>query len=204
MTKAASSSLSCPDSISYYDTHARHFFDTTIVYDLSQLYDLFLPHLLKGAKILDAGCGSGRDSKCFLDQGYNVVAFDGSQKLVKLAKQLTGLPIQHKLLSQVNDNEEFDGIWASASLLHVPKIELLTVLERLKKALKPKGIWYMSFRYGEGEHDEGERYFYDQTEDSLAKILEQLGGVTVLHMTVPETLKSRRGYKFIACVVQKN
>lgn len=198
-----SESIACPNSIPYYDTHAQHFFDTTIGYDLSQLYDLFLPHLPKGAKILDAGCGSGRDSKYFIDQGYKVVAFDGSEKLTQLAKQLTGLPIQHKLLSQMNVHEEFDGIWASASLLHIPKAELPLILKKLKNALKPKGIWYMSFRYGEGEVDEGDRYFYDQTEDTLTKILENLGGVKILHMTVPESLKSRRGYKFVACVVQK-
>ena len=202
MTKTTPSKL--PNSIPYYDTNAQHFFDTTIGYDLSELYALFLPHLPKGAKILDAGCGSGRDAKCFFDQGYKVVAFDGSQHLVKLARQLTGLPIQHRLLSQVNEVEEFDGIWASASLLHVPKTELHIILEKLKMALKPKGIWYMSFRCGQGEQDEGERYFYDQTIDSLTKILTQLGGVNILHMTIPEKLRSRRGYEFIACVVQKN
>ncbi len=62
----------------------------------------------------------------------------------------------------------------------------------------------MSFRYGDGAHDEGDRYFYDQTEESLTTILDQLGGVTLLHMTIPESLKSRRGYKFVACVVQKS
>lgn len=197
------STVSYPDSISYYDKNAQHFFETTSVYDYSSLYELFLPHLPKGAKILDAGCGSGRDSKCFIDKGYKVVAFDGSQELATLAGQLTGLPIHHKLLSQINDHEEFDGIWASASLLHIPKNELLTILKKLKKALKPKGIWYISFRYGEGERNEGDRYFYDQTEESLTKILEDLGGVTILHMTIPENLTSRRGYKFVVCVVQK-
>ena len=197
------STVSYPDSISYYDKNAQHFVKTTNVYDYSSLYDLFLPHLPKGAKILDAGCGSGRDSKCFIDKGYKVVAFDGSQKLATLASQLTGLPVRHKLFSQVNEHEEFDGIWASASLLHVPRSELASVLEKLKKALKPKGIWYISFRYGEGEHNEGDRYFYDQTKESLIKILEDLGGVTILHMTIPEDLTSRRGYKFVVCVVQK-
>lgn len=131
------------------------------------------------------------------------MAFDGSQELVKLATHLTGLPVQEKLFSQVNEHEVFEGIWASASLLHVPKNELLNALEKLKRALKPKGIWYMSFRYGEGEQHEEDRYFYDQTEESLTKILEQLGGVNILDMTVPESLRSRRGYQFVVCVVQK-
>ena len=62
----------------------------------------------------------------------------------------------------------------------------------------------MSFRYGEGDHDEGDRYFYDHTEDSLTKILNDLGDVSTLHMSVPESIKSRRGFKFLACVVRKN
>jgi 2-polyprenyl-3-methyl-5-hydroxy-6-metoxy-1,4-benzoquinol methylase len=191
-------------STSYYDAHAQDFFDTTVKYNLSEIYIPFLVHLSKGAKILDAGCGSGRDSKYFASQGYAVEAFDGSLELVKLARELTGLPIYHKRFEDVAEKEIYDGIWAAASLLHVPKDELPSILEKLKTALKPKGVWYMSFRYGEGEHDEGDRYFYDHTEESLTKILTNLGSLSILHMTVPESLKSRRGFKFLCCVVRKN
>jgi len=190
-------------SIPYYDTNAQHFFETTVGYDCSPLYKLFLPHLPKEAIILDAGCGSGRDSRYFLDQGYRVVAFDGSKELATLARQHTGLPVEHKTFSQLTEREEFHGIWASASLLHVPKPELLDTFERLKNALKPQGIWYMSFRYGRGEKDEGERYFNDQTKTSLRKLLTALKGIKIRHLSIPESLRSRRGYKFIACVVQK-
>ena len=204
MISITPTSVQVPDSIPYYDANAQNFFETTVDFDLSQIYSLFCPHLPKGAKILDAGCGSGRDSKYFLDQGYEVSAFDGSHELAQLACAFTGLKVQHRVFFQVNEREEFDGIWTAASLLHVPKDELLPTLEKLKTALKPNGIWYMSFRYGEGEKDEGDRYFHDQTEESLTKILEQLGGVSILHMTVPESLKSRRGYKFLSCVVRKH
>jgi 2-polyprenyl-3-methyl-5-hydroxy-6-metoxy-1,4-benzoquinol methylase len=191
------------DSTKYYDINAQNYFETTIGYDLSPLYDLFLPSLFPKAKILDAGCGSGRDTKFFLTQGYDVTAFDGSPKMVELARQYTGLPIAHKNFSDIHEKEQFDGIWASASLLHVPKSELPSVLEKLKTALKPQGVWYMSFRQGELEQNEGDRYFNDQTERTLRKTLEQLRGLDILHMNIPDLLSSRRGYKFVVCVVRK-
>lgn len=190
------------DSIKYYEENAQNYFDTTVGYDVSPLYNLFLPYLFPRAKILDAGCGSGRDSKFFLTQNFEVTAFDGSQKIVELARHYTGLPVAHKTFVDINEYEEFDAIWASASLLHVPNSNLLSIMHKLKTALKPHGIWYMSFRYGEGEHNEGDRYFNDQTEASLRRTLEQLGGLDILHMSIPE-VSSRRGYKFVTCIVRK-
>jgi 2-polyprenyl-3-methyl-5-hydroxy-6-metoxy-1,4-benzoquinol methylase len=190
------------DSTLYYDENAQNYFETTVGHDVSALYDLFLPFLVPKAKILDAGCGSGRDSKFFLTQGYAVTAFDGSQKMAELARQHTGLPVAHKTFSDVNEEEEFDAIWAGASLLHVPKLFLPRILHKLKAALKPQGVWYMSFRHGETELNEGDRYFNDQTEDSLRKMLEQLGGLEIIHMSIPD-VSSRRGYKFVSCIVRK-
>lgn len=190
------------DSTKYYDGNAQNYFETTVGYDVSKLYDLFLPYLFQKAKILDAGCGSGRDSKFFLTQGYEVTAFDGSHKMAELARQHTGLPVAHKNFSDIHNTEEFDAIWTSASLLHVPKSSLPSILQKLKNALKPQGVWYMSFRHGETEQNEGDRYFNDQTEASLTQTLEQLGGLDILHMSIPD-VSSRRGYKFVSCVVRK-
>lgn len=190
------------DSTKYYDENAQNYFETTVEYDVSSLYGLFLPYLFPKAKILDAGCGSGRDSQFFLTQGYDVTAFDGSSKMVELARQYTGVLVAHRTFFDVYETEEFDAIWASASLLHVPKPSLPSVLEKLKKALKPQGVWYMSFRHGEVEQDEGDRYFNDQTEASLRETLEHVGNLDILHTSIPE-ISSRRGYKFIVCIVRK-
>lgn len=191
-------------SIPYYDAHAQDFFDTTVNYDLSEVYSPFLAQLPREAKILDAGCGCGRDSKYFISQGYKVEAFDGSWELVKLARTLTGLPVQHKLFTDITDKKAFDGIWTAASLLHIPKNNLLDVLKKLKMALKPGGVWFLSFRYGEGEHHEKDRYFYDHTEESLTKVLHSLGNMTILNMSIPELLTSRRGFRFLCCLTRKD
>ncbi|MBS0271572.1 MAG: class I SAM-dependent methyltransferase [Proteobacteria bacterium] len=196
--------IQIPDSIQYYDENAQNYFDTTICFDMRSLYDRFLPFIPKGGKILDAGCGSGRDSKYFLNQGYVVSAFDGSENMAKLASQLTGLTVQHKNFLDINSEEEFNGIWSSASLLHVPQPDLLKTLEKLKKALRYQGVWYMSFRFGEGERNEGDRYFNDQTEISLRNVLKQLGDFETIYMGISDSLRSRRGYQFVSTVVRKS
>jgi 2-polyprenyl-3-methyl-5-hydroxy-6-metoxy-1,4-benzoquinol methylase len=190
------------DSTQYYNVNCQNYFDTTIQFNMETLYDLFLPYLPKGSKILDAGCGSGRDSKHFIDQGYSVSAFDGSSQMAVLASEFTGLAIQHKYFSDLCEKEEYDGIWTSASLLHVPQVELPATLQKLKAALKPNGIWYMSFRKGESECHEGDRYFNDQTESSLLSILEQLGDLEILYLGTPDHLCSRRGYQFVSAIVR--
>lgn len=190
-------------SIRYYDDNAEKYFETTKGFDLKVLYDLFLPHIPKGGKILDLGCGGGRDSKYFLEKGYEVTAVDGSPKLSALASQYVGIAVQTMHFQDLDFDETFDGIWASASLLHVPASQIKDVLKRVYRALRVGGTLYVSFRHGEEECDEGDRYFNDQTEESLRKLLETAGPMESLHMSIPDILKSRRGFKFVVSVTHK-
>ena len=96
----------------------------------------FLKLLPKNGKILDAGCGSGRDSLFFKQQGYDVVSFDISKELVDLASRLIGQKVLHMSFGDLDFENEFHGIWASASLLHIPQEEMDDVLEKLSRALK--------------------------------------------------------------------
>ena len=192
-----------PDSTSYYDHNVQRYFDITNQYDLLYLYDLFLSHLPQRASILDAGCGPGRDINYFLKKGYKVTAFDGSEKMAQFAHEWTGIPVQHKTFIEFTHPELFDGVWSSASLLHIPKVELPSIMDKMKAFLKPNGVWYISFRSGKGECHEDERYFNDQTEDSLKKILEKLGGLEILYLHTPENLRSQRGSQFVVSIVRK-
>ena len=157
-------------TLKYYQDNAQTFFDGTVNVDMSSLYETFTKHLAPGARVLDAGCGSGRDAKAFLGMGYQVEAFDASPAMVELAREHTGLPVQLMTFADVEWKEEFDGIWCCASLLHVPAVELPGVMRRLADALKPGGVWYVSFKYGDGEREVDGRWFTDMDEVGLRRM----------------------------------
>lgn len=160
-------------TIDYYEANAQRFFKDTRDVDIDHLYRPFLSRLPKsGARILDAGCGPGRDSLAFLERGHEIVAFDGSKAMVRLATRHTGLPVRRISFDQVEFDGSFHGVWACASLLHVPYSDMEDVLWRLARALKPSGVLYASFRCGDGETVRGGRLFTDYHEESFLELLE--------------------------------
>jgi 2-polyprenyl-3-methyl-5-hydroxy-6-metoxy-1,4-benzoquinol methylase len=154
-------------SVAYYNKHAQAFLDETLHVDMSALYDAFLPHLPENAHILDAGCGSGRDSREFLARGYRVTASDASEKLAGLASRAISHPVAVRTFDQVSEYQAYDGIWACASLLHLPPQHIPQALAKLWQALKPGGVLYMSFKRGEGQREHNGRNFTDATEEQL-------------------------------------
>lgn len=161
-------------SISYYDKNSQEFFNRTINADVKDLYQKFLKHVPKQGRILDAGCGSGRDSKFFLVSGYEVTAFDGSLEMVKMASKLLGQDALHMLFQDIHFSSEFDAVWANASLLHVPYEDLRGVIEGFHKALLPSGILYASFKYGTSLRRAEDRIFFDMDEASIEPYLKGL------------------------------
>lgn len=164
----------------YYQQHAERFFSETVTVDMSALYQPFVAHLKPGARILDAGCGSGRDARAFSALGYDVEAFDASAELVELARQHSGLPVEQKRFEDVTDVDRYDGIWCCASLLHVPLAELPGVMMLLARALKPGGVWYVSFKYGCGERAKDGRVFTDMDEIKLNDLIADLENIVLL------------------------
>jgi 2-polyprenyl-3-methyl-5-hydroxy-6-metoxy-1,4-benzoquinol methylase len=118
----------------YYRQNAQRFFTDTASVDMSALYPPFVNCLPPGARILDAGCGSGRDVKAFSEMGFDVEAFDASVELVELARQLSGKPVAQMRFQDVDVVERYDGIWCCASLLHVSEAELPGVMTKLAMA----------------------------------------------------------------------
>ncbi len=160
-----------PPAADYYDENAQAFFDDTISIDMLPLHERFLARVPEGGHILDAGCGSGRDALAFRRLGYKVTAFDASPALAALAEGLLGCAVPVLRFQDFDWQARFDGIWACASLLHVPMAELPEVLLRLTAALKPGGVLYASFKYGHGERDHNGRRFTDLDEQGLAALL---------------------------------
>lgn len=155
------------NSISFYNNNADEFVINTISVDMTSLYQKFLPLLPANAHILDAGCGSGRDSKYFIDNGFSVTAMDASKALAKSAAMLIGQPVHECLFQDFQSDIQFDAIWACASLLHVSSAELPDVFNNLASQLKPQGLFYCSFKYGNGDVERGGRYFTNADDTRL-------------------------------------
>ena len=138
---------------------------------MTPLYRRILSLLRNQAQILDAGCGSGRNARAFAKHGYAVTAFVASPALLALAERHVGKPVHYLRFQDIAWQEAFDGIWACASLLHVPAAELPDVMRRMRNALKPRGILYGSLKYGSGEREQHGRRFTDLDEPGLAALL---------------------------------
>lgn len=176
----------------YYSENAPVFFADTVAVAMDPLYARFLPHIPPGGHILDAGCGSGRDSLAFLERGYRVTAFDASPSLAAMAERHSGLPVRVLRLQDLEWSQTFDGIWACASLLHVPAAELPEVMGRLAGALRPGGVLYASFKYGRGERERQGRRFTDLDVAGLRTLLAQVPGLTEPETWISQDLRPGR------------
>lgn len=191
-------------TISFYDHNADEYFRETVAIDMSEIYDQFLNLLPSGGKILDAGCGSGRDSLHFLQKGFEVTAFDASAEMVRKASELTKLDVRQMRFKDVHWVEEFNGIWASASLLHLPMRELGSVFEVLINALKTSGVMYASFKEGEGEKIENGRFFSYYGETELKNILQNVGSNKVLKSWIRNDKRKNQQQNWINLLVKRN
>lgn len=160
-------------TLDYYNDNAEAFIGGTIDVKFVEIQDAFLSYLPKKAKIMDFGCGSGRDTKYFLEKGHDVDAIDGSKELCKLASEYTGIAVKQMKFEEMDVKEEFDGLWACASILHVQKGSLPEIIKRITDATKKNGIIYVSFKYGDFEGVKNGRYFTYLTEESFIEILEK-------------------------------
>jgi SAM-dependent methyltransferase len=192
-------------TIKYYDDNAIEFFINTKDANMENLYKLFLKYIPKGGKILDLGCGSGRDTKYFLGKGYDVVAVDGSIEMVKLSTEYTGKKTLHMTFQEIDFEEEFDGIWACASLLHVRRDEISSILYKIYHALKPNGVLYSSFKYGDKEEyrDDG-RFFNYYDEKSFSELIKKLGYFDILEILITNDVrKGKENEKWLNVIVKK-
>jgi SAM-dependent methyltransferase len=158
-------------SIAYYDANAQAYFDATVNADVAALRARFLEHLTPGARILDAGCGSGRDLKAFAEGGYDAVGLDASAELAALARAYSGREVIVGTFESLTFTSAFDGIWACASLLHVHRDKLQDALSRCAAALRTGGVLYASLKHGAGTRTEGARTFTDVSESEMLALL---------------------------------
>lgn len=189
----------------YYNNNAKEYYKDTIKADISKLYVTFINKLKKGASILDAGCGSGRDSLYFQDAGYSVTAMDASDEMVKLTSKLINKKVFLKRFQDINWNNKFDGIWACASLLHVSNNEIVDVFIKLSNALKVNGIIQASFKYGHGQRKKGERTFLDMNEKDIKEIINKIQNLNIVDIFITNDVrKGRENEKWLNVVIKKD
>lgn len=167
-------------TLDYYNSHATEFVEGTKNVDFSSLQNEFISKLKASGKILDLGCGSGRDSKAFLDRGFQVMAVDGSPELCDLASAFIGQQVICSDFRNFEPKETFDGIWACASLLHLPKEDIQSVIEKLAEHLTEAGCFYLSFKYGTFSGERNGRYFTDMTEKTFGEMIKDIPSVEII------------------------
>lgn len=192
------------ETLNYYNLKAAEFISGTVDVAFTEIQDLFLTYISKGGRILDFGCGSGRDTKCFLSKGYDVDATDGSEQLCKLASKYTGIEVRQMLFEELSAVEEYDGIWACASILHVEKRKLPGVIRKMTNATKNGGIIYTSFKYGDFEGVRNGRFFTYLTEQSLKEIIDEIPELKVEKTWISGDVRAERGEeKWLNIVLRK-
>ena len=180
-------------TLSYYNENAQEFTKGTLNVDFSYTQNKFLDKLSEGATILDFGCGSGRDTKYFLEKGYTIEAIDGSEELCRIASEYSGITVKHMFFQELNEVEKYDAIWACSSILHLPYEELVAVIQKMKVALGENGLIYTSFKYGEFEGERNGRYFIDMTEERFEKLLEKVDGLEIEETWITSDVRQGRG-----------
>lgn len=190
-------------TIDYYNKHAEEFTASTFEVDMESLYQPFLAELPEGTRIFDVGCGSGRDTLAFKNKGYQVDAIDYSEELVKKASRLTGIPIKLKSFYEIDDYEAYDGIWACASLLHCERNHLKEVIGKLVSALKPNGVLYMSFKYGNGDRQKEGRQFTDLDEEQAEALRKQFNYVQKIKQWITIDQRPDRQEKWLNLLWKK-
>lgn len=185
--------MSTNKTLIYYNTHAQSFTQSTLNVDFTAIQNKFLDKLPDGAFILDFGCGSGRDTRYFLDRGYRVEAIDGSEELCRLAGEYTGIEVKCMLFQELQDTDRYDAVWACSSILHLTYEDLIIVLGKIARALKDKGLLYTSFKYGTEEGERNGRYFTDMTEEKLTGLLEKVPDFEIEEQWITSDVRPGRG-----------
>ena len=192
-------------TLEYYNENAASFVEGTRNVDFSVLQTEFSSLVKKGGRILDLGCGSGRDSKAFLNMGYEVVAVDGSPEICKLASEYIGQPVICLAFQDYMPEGTFDGIWACASLLHLKVEDVNVVMKKMAAALSEDGVFYASFKYGSFSGERNGRFFTDLDEGSFEALLEDIPGLVIIKKYITEDVRpGRKAEQWLNVFLKKN
>ena len=181
----------------FYDGDPDGYSEATRWNDVADLTGRFITHLPNGARILDLGCGSGRDTLAFRRLGFEVVPVDGSEGMCRIASENTGSEVRRLDFLDLDYVDEFDGVWACASLLHLRPEEIPEVMGLVRRALRIKGVFFLSFKEGGFRGYRDGRWCTDMTPEGLRELAEETG-FEVLDMW--ESV-DRRGVRWVSGIL---
>ena len=192
-------------TIKYYDENASYYFDSTSQVDLDPLYKEFLKYVPAGGRIMDLGCGSGRDVKWFRDHGYDAYGLDASERLVKIAYEKLGIPVEAGFIENWIADEAFDGIWCCASLVHLDDNRIDQFLSNLRHNLKKGGALFISVKENidSGVVEDG-RYFRDFNEGTLNALISHYKGFRIEKIWYTEDKMHRESFKWLNAIIRSN
>lgn len=191
------------DSIEYYSQNASEYFENTVGIDLKDDWERFVELLPEGGSVLDLGCGSGRDSEYFISHGFDVTAMDASEEMCDLASIHIGQDVLKLTFDEIDFNDVFDGIWACASLLHVPAIKMNDIMGKVVKSLKWNGVLFMSFYYGDFEGERNGRYYTDYRTKALKELIARQHELELIDVWKEEDSKLNNENMWVCVLARK-
>ena len=193
-------------TLAYYRNNAMDYVRRTIDLKFTRhICQRFLELLAPNSLILDLGCGSGRDSHFFLDQGHRIVAVDPVEAIAAYAAKYLCHPVRIQKAEDLAEIDTYDGIWACASLLHIPRSRIEATFKVLFNALKLQGIWYMSFKQGETEsQDRDQRFFNNYSRPLMEQLLQQHPELSIIEMSESKSILRGKTQVWLNILVKKN
>lgn len=189
-------------TIDYYDRNADEYIARTADVAFDEIYSRFLKYIPAGGRIMDLGCGSGRDVKWFCEHGHEAYGLDASKKLVSKASDAYDVPVFTGLIEEWTTSKLFDGVWCCASLMHLDDIALEKFFGNLKYNLKQGGVLFMSVKSGiQTGLDKQGRYLRDFTEEDVHKIINRHGELEVRELWYTEDKLARDTFRWMNVIV---
>ena len=189
-------------TIDYYNRNADEYFARTAEVTFDEIYNRFLKYIPDGGRIMDLGCGSGRDVKWLCNHGYEAYGLDASRELVSKASDEYDIPVFTGLIEEWTTAIPFDGVWCCASLMHLEESALEQFFENLKYNLKPGGVVFMSVKSGiETGLDEQGRYLRNFTEEDLHEIIERHSKLELREIWYTEDKLERDAFRWMNAII---
>ena len=191
-------------TLRFYEENAESYAAQTRAIELAHLYQPFFKYIPRGGRILDVGCGAGRDLKRFIEEGYEAVGIDPSETLAAKANEYSGCKVLVSSVQNINFSQEFDGVWACASLIHLPRHELPAALGKISLALRSHGVLLVSMQIGSGEmvmHDG--RIVVRYTSVEVSNAIKQAGFELIEMWNTPDSLPSRHSLLWVNAIARK-